>query len=136
MFELTFDSIKNVKNKDAKIELGLAISDILHGISKEWSLDVDDMAMILCTSNSVIESWTQYDNSIVDLDSVDDSSLLAILDFIDLYNLVTSTFPLHRDRIKWFKGSSTDADSPMMRIIRTGRHSIKIEKDRLEMAIS
>lgn len=123
---------ETLRNNKTKEDLELALADMLNGIREDWELSIGDIAAILSMPEGTVKGWLRP-NSHVSLSSVLDHNTQAIIDFIDVYNMVASFFVKKSDQIEWFKTPSSRflGSSPMKMIgenphnLATARYSIK-----------
>lgn len=123
---------ETLRNSQTKGDLELALADMLNGIREDWELSIPDIAAILSMPEGTVKGWLKP-NSHVSLSSVLDHNTQAIVDFIDIYNMVASFFVKKSDQVKWFKTPSNRffENSPMTMIcinphnLATARYLIK-----------
>ncbi|MBL7545122.1 MAG: hypothetical protein JNL11_14995 [Bdellovibrionaceae bacterium] len=121
-----------LRNNQTKENLELALADMLNGIREDWELSISDIAAILSMPEGTVKGWLKP-NSHVSLSSVLDHNTQAIIDFIDVYNMIASFFVKKSDQIQWFKAPSNRffGKSPMEMIseaphnLATARYLIK-----------
>ncbi len=120
MLSQTLISTEILQEKVSRNELGYALADIINGIRKEWDLSIREIAAILSLPQGTVKGWLK-ENGHVGLDSVLDHNTQAIIDFIDIYNMIASFIVKTSDQILWFKTPSQNFQglSPMMLICET-----------------
>ncbi|MBK7844511.1 MAG: hypothetical protein IPJ71_12600 [Bdellovibrionales bacterium] len=117
-----------LKDQDANKDLQVALADILQGIREEWDLSTADIAAILSLPESTVKGWLRPGGHI-GLSTVVDHNTQAIIDFIDIYNMVASFFVKKTDQISWFKSRSERyANQSPMEMIITNPHNLVIAK--------
>ena len=71
------------------------IFNIIFGISNEYKISKDRLAKIIHIPADIIDNWYKQKEIILT------SNTSHILDFIDLYNCLSSYFTIVEDQIKW-----------------------------------
>ena len=94
-----------LKDPGARKDLQFALADMLGGIRDDWDLSTPELAQILSIPAKTVQGWLKA-CSHVGLSSVFDHNTQAVVDFIDIYNMVASFFVTKSDQIDWFKKPS------------------------------
>lgn len=89
-----------LRNKKQRHNLALALTDILQGISVSWQLSLQNLADILFRDLATIQQWLDPQGCI-QLPTILDHNTQAIIDFIDIYNLLAAFFVKKSDQILW-----------------------------------
>jgi uncharacterized protein (DUF2384 family) len=101
---------EDLETKESRDDLGLALSDILRGISKEWELSCEDLSRILHVPGSTLKGWLA-ENGQVSVSAAIDDNLQAVLDFIQVYNLAASFYMTIKDQRSWLNTPSKRFDN-------------------------
>lgn len=96
---------EDLKTNEARDDLGLALSDILKGISREWELTNKDLSRILHIPVGIIKKWLAEDGA-VSVGAKIDKNLQAVIDLIQLYNLAASFYATEKDQLSWLNTPS------------------------------
>jgi len=125
---------EDLQTNEARQELGLALSDMLQGIAKDWSLSRATIASILHIPEATVKGWLHEQKGKVHVGTIVDNNLQAVIDFIGLYNLAASFFIKTSDQTSWFKSPSPryGDTSPMEKIISGDAHALHQVKSALE----
>ena len=102
--QLNFNNEKRVQHDFDDSIKGKALYKVIFGILKEWELSQQELATLVHRPPSTISEWKKKESISVSKDL--DMNDYQLIEFIELYKVLTNLFVSLRDRVSWLRESN------------------------------
>lgn len=102
--ELHFQKEKKIEHNFDDSVKGKALYKVIFGILKEWELSQEELAVLVHRKPTTISEWKKRESISVSKDL--DMNDYQLIEFIELYKVLTNLFVSKNDRVSWLRESN------------------------------
>ena len=126
--QLNFRTEKKIEHDFDDSVKGKALFKIIFGILKEWGLTQEELASLVHRRPTTISEWKRKESISVSKDL--DMNDYQLLEFIELYKILTNLFVSTKDRVSWLRepnaGLGNNAPLELIKTDPRNLHNIRL----------
>jgi hypothetical protein len=118
-----------LKDPRLRTELQSSLAQILRGIREKWDIRIDDLKEILHMPEGTVKGWLKS-SGVVGLSSTIDANTQVLIDFIQIYGMVSSFIVTPEDQIKWMNSPKKFfVDKSPLQLMKEDVHNIALTRE-------